>query len=110
MELQQLACLLGECYIMHSCSHKVFLLERLWNKKKNLNLDQEDVKKEKVCNRCVFIMVSFSYDHICPLLPFLHRFMKSKKPAVLIPFLPLSFVVGYQADYVYGGKVSRIRG
>lgn len=36
-------------------------------------------------------------------------FMKSKKLAVLIPFLPLSFVVGYQADYVYGGKVSRIR-
>ena len=108
MELQQLACLLGKCYIMNSCSHKVFLLERLWNKKK-LELRSRRCK-ERVCNRCVFIMVSFSYDHICPLLLFLRRFMKSKKPAVLIPFLPLSFVVGYQADYVYGGKVSRIRG
>ena len=110
MELQQLACLLGECYIMHSCSHKVFLLERLRNKKKNLNLDQEDVKKEKsvivVCLLwCHFHMITFVLFYF-----FLHRFMKSKKPAVLIPFLPLSFVVGYQADYVYGGKVSRIRG
>lgn len=107
MELQQLACLLGKCYIMHSCSHKVFLLERLWNKKK-LNLNRKDLKRN---NHCVFIMVSFSYDHIFFFfLLFLYRFMKSKKPAVLIPFLPLSFVVGYQADYVYGGKVSRIRG
>jgi len=36
-------------------------------------------------------------------------FSKSKKPAVLIPFLPLTFIVAYQADYVYGTKMSRIR-
>ena len=87
-----------------------FPTRKVAEQKKNLNLDQEDIKKEKVCHHCVFIMVSFSYDHICPLLLSLCRFMKSKKPAVLIPFLPLSFVVGYQADYVYGSKVSRIRG
>ena len=87
-----------------------FPTRKVVEQEKNLNLDQEDVKKEKVCHHCVFIMVSFACDHIFPLLLFLHRFMKSKKPAVLIPFLPLSFVVGYQADYVHGSKVSRIRG
>ena len=44
--------------------------------------------------------------HLCSSL----RFSKSKKPAVLIPFLPLTFIVAYQADYVYGTKMSRIRG
>jgi len=28
----------------------------------------------------------------------------------LVPFLPLSFIVAYQADYIYGSKMSRIRG
>ena len=28
----------------------------------------------------------------------------------MVPFLPLTFIVAYQADYVYGTKVSRIRG
>ena len=41
-----------------------FPTRKVVEQKKNLNLDQEDVKKEKVCNCCVFIMVSFSYNHI----------------------------------------------
>ncbi|KAL9950451.1 hypothetical protein ACROYT_G042947 [Oculina patagonica] len=36
-------------------------------------------------------------------------FKKSKSPAALVPFLPLTFIVAYQADYVYGTKMSRIR-
>jgi len=36
-------------------------------------------------------------------------FRKSKSPAALAPFLPLTFIVAYQADYVYGTKMSRIR-
>lgn len=36
-------------------------------------------------------------------------FKRSKNPAALAPFLPLTFVVAYQADYVYGSKMSRIR-
>ncbi|KXJ24040.1 plasminogen receptor (KT) [Exaiptasia diaphana] len=36
-------------------------------------------------------------------------YMKTKNPAVIAPFLPLSFIVGYQADYAYGNKIDRIR-
>ena len=38
------------------------------------------------------------------------RFKRSRNPAALAPFLPLSFIVAYQADYVYGSKMNRIRG
>ena len=33
----------------------------------------------------------------------------SKKPAVLAPLLPLTFVVGYQYDLAYGSKMNRMR-
>lgn len=36
-------------------------------------------------------------------------FAKSKKPAAVAPLLPLTFLVGYQADLAYGSKVARIR-
>ncbi|XP_031568776.1 plasminogen receptor (KT)-like [Actinia tenebrosa] len=36
-------------------------------------------------------------------------YMKTKNPSIIAPFLPLSFIVGYQADYVYGNKIERIR-
>lgn len=39
-----------------------------------------------------------------------YRYIKTKNPAVIAPFLPLSFIVGYQADYAYGNKIDRIRG
>ena len=38
------------------------------------------------------------------------RFIKTKKGAVFVPLLPLSFVVGYQADMAWGGKMERIVG
>lgn len=34
--------------------------------------------------------------------------MKSKKPQVIAPLLPLTFIVGYQGDLAYGSKMSRI--
>eukprot|EP00794_Sanderia_malayensis_P008169 gene8169-9045_t len=37
-------------------------------------------------------------------------FAKTKKPAVLVPFVPLSFIVAYQAHLAYGGKIQKIRG
>ncbi|KAK3732588.1 hypothetical protein QZH41_016067, partial [Actinostola sp. cb2023] len=37
------------------------------------------------------------------------RYVKTKNPAIIAPFIPLSFIVGYQADYAYGNKVERIR-
>ena len=36
-------------------------------------------------------------------------FARTKKPAAIVPLLPLTFVVGYQADLAYGSKVNRIR-
>ena len=36
------------------------------------------------------------------------RFMKTRKPTVIAPLLPLTFIVGYQADLAYGTKLSRI--
>lgn len=36
-------------------------------------------------------------------------FLKTKKPAVMVPFLPLTFIVAYQADFIYGNKMDRIR-
>ncbi|XP_071952313.1 plasminogen receptor (KT)-like [Antedon mediterranea] len=36
-------------------------------------------------------------------------FLKSKRPGVLVPALPLTFVVGYQYDWAWGSKVHRIR-
>ena len=35
---------------------------------------------------------------------------QSKKPGVLVPLLPLTFVLGYQVDLAYGSKLNRIRG
>jgi len=36
-------------------------------------------------------------------------FAKTRKPNVLMPFLPLTFIVGYQAHLAYGNKIQRIR-
>ncbi|XP_071438981.1 plasminogen receptor (KT) [Hetaerina americana] len=37
-------------------------------------------------------------------------YRRARKPGVLAPLLPLSFIVGYQADMAYGNKLHRIRG
>jgi len=39
----------------------------------------------------------------------LSGFARTKKPAVIAPLLPLTFVVGYQADLAYGSKMDRIK-
>ncbi|XP_077592933.1 plasminogen receptor (KT) [Stigmatopora nigra] len=36
--------------------------------------------------------------------------LKSKKPALLAPILPLSFIFAYQMDSAYGTLIQRIRG
>merc|ERR1711974_160822 len=36
-------------------------------------------------------------------------FARTKKPVAIVPLLPLTFIVGYQADLAYGSKVNRIR-
>ena len=40
----------------------------------------------------------------------LFRFMRSRRPAVLVPILPLSFIMGYQLDMAFGNKMERIVG
>ena len=35
--------------------------------------------------------------------------MKTRSPAVIAPLLPLTFIVGYQADLAYGTKLTRIK-
>lgn len=37
-------------------------------------------------------------------------FQRSKRPGLLVPLLPLTFIFGYQADLAYGNKIQRIRG
>lgn len=37
-------------------------------------------------------------------------FLKTKNPGVIAPLVPLSFVVGYQADMAFGNKMERIVG
>ena len=36
--------------------------------------------------------------------------MKTKNPAALVAFIPLSFIMGYQMDMVFGNKMERIVG
>ncbi|CAD5118861.1 DgyrCDS7536 [Dimorphilus gyrociliatus] len=36
-------------------------------------------------------------------------FMKTKKPAAIAPFIPLTFLVAYQYDLCFGSKMYRIR-
>ena len=37
-------------------------------------------------------------------------FRKSRRPGILVPLLPLTFVLGYQLDLAYGKKLHRICG
>lgn len=40
----------------------------------------------------------------------LATFFRTKKPGAVAPLLPLTFLVGYQADLAYGNKLNRIKG
>ncbi|XP_027217103.1 plasminogen receptor (KT) isoform X1 [Penaeus vannamei] len=36
-------------------------------------------------------------------------FRRTRKPGTLVPLLPLTFIVAYQADLAYGSKLNRIK-
>ena len=38
------------------------------------------------------------------------RFARTKHPLVIAPLIPLTFVVGYQADMAWGNKMERVIG
>ncbi len=42
-------------------------------------------------------------------LGMISAFRRTKKPTALAPLLPLTFIVGYQADLAYGSKMNRIK-
>lgn len=37
-------------------------------------------------------------------------YQRTRRPATLLPMIPLSFVMGYYADLAYGSKINRIKG
>jgi len=37
-------------------------------------------------------------------------YKKSRRPGILVPLVPLSFILAYQIDLAYGNKLHRIRG
>lgn len=37
-------------------------------------------------------------------------YKKSQRPGILVPLVPLTFLLGYQIDLAYGNKLHRIRG
>ena len=37
-------------------------------------------------------------------------YKKSRRPGILVPLVPLSFIFAYQIDLAYGNKLHRIRG
>nr|CAD7462961.1 unnamed protein product [Timema tahoe] len=52
----------------------------------------------------------FGSFYILAALGMIAGFRRTRKPGVLAPLLPLSFIGGYQADMAYGNKLHRIRG
>eukprot|EP00918_Siedleckia_nematoides_P030461 GHVU01065996.1.p1 GENE.GHVU01065996.1~~GHVU01065996.1.p1 ORF type:complete len:137 (-),score=14.17 GHVU01065996.1:2062-2472(-) len=47
--------------------------------------------------------------YVLALLGLARGFKKTKNPGFLGPLLPLTFIIGYQADLAYGGKMKRMR-
>ena len=48
--------------------------------------------------------------YICSIYLLIYRFQATKRPGILAPVVPMSFIVAYYADLAYGSKVHRIRG
>ncbi|KAK4300149.1 hypothetical protein Pmani_017552 [Petrolisthes manimaculis] len=51
----------------------------------------------------------FGSFYIVAALGMITGFRRSKKPGTLVPLLPLSFILAYQADMAYGSKLNRIK-
>lgn len=59
-------------------------------------------------NRELFYWVSGFY--ITSLFGCFSFYQRTRRAAVLLPMVPLSFVMGYYADLAYGSKIHRIKG
>ncbi|XP_066998364.1 plasminogen receptor (KT) [Anabrus simplex] len=51
----------------------------------------------------------FGSFYVLAALGMIAGFRRTRKPGVLIPLLPLTYIVGYQTDMAYGNKLHRIR-
>ncbi|XP_075156448.1 plasminogen receptor (KT) isoform X2 [Haematobia irritans] len=58
-------------------------------------------------NRELFYWLSGFY--ITSLFGCFSFYQRSRRPASLLPMVPLSFVMGYYADLAYGSKIHRIK-
>lgn len=69
---------------------------------------ERDVAMEISRSRELFYWIGSFY--AVSLIGMVSRFQSTRRPAILAPVLPMSFVVAYFADAAYGSKAHRIRG
>merc|ERR1711979_173305 len=55
------------------------------------------------------LLVWFGSFYSIAALGMIGGFRKTKRPAVIAPLLPLTFILAYQVDLCYGSKLDRIR-
>ena len=59
----------------------------------------------------VVVVYMYMYTSICNIMDHTCiRFAKSRHPMTIIPLVPLTFLVGYQADLTWGNKMERVIG
>lgn len=56
------------------------------------------------------LLVWFGAFYAVSAVGILAGFRKSRRSGILVPLVPLTFILGYQTDLAYGNKLHRIRG
>lgn len=69
-------------------------------------IKQREMAKEIAKNREMFFWLSAFY--VVTSTGLISKFRRMKRPAILAPLVPMTFVIGYYADLAYGTKVHRI--
>uniref|UniRef100_A0A336M880 CSON010997 protein n=1 Tax=Culicoides sonorensis TaxID=179676 RepID=A0A336M880_CULSO len=69
-------------------------------------IKQREMAKEIAKNRELFFWLSAFY--AVTSTGIISRFRRMKRPAILTPLVPMTFVLGYYADLAYGTKLNRI--
>lgn len=69
-------------------------------------IKQREMAKEIAKNRELFFWLSAFY--VVTSSGLISKFRRMKRPAILAPLVPMTFVIGYYADLAYGTKVRRI--
>lgn len=69
-------------------------------------IKQREMAKEIAKNREMFFWLSTFY--VVTSTGLISKFRRMKRPAILAPLVPMTFVIGYYADLAYGTKVHRI--